>query len=251
MRSFSMRAVSVLMAIVCLDACASTTIIHSDPEGAKLYIDGESCGTTPYTYSDTKIVGSTTHIRLVKDGYEDANVGLQRNEERGDVAFAAAWLQLKGGNESPPAKFADGPSDLGKRAGLLLAIVHGRYQPGADPALDLLVQSLEQRRTISPLAVGLLSAVLPGAGHARLGLWGDALLAFTLNGVAIGTTVELARARLVFPSIAAGLISSLFYAGAIVSASSLVRESNERERSAALAAIERKLFPELPLAGGN
>ena len=57
------------------------TVIHSQPEGAKLYIDGEVHGKTPYSYSDTKIVGSSTHIRMVMDGYEDTNVVLQRNEE--------------------------------------------------------------------------------------------------------------------------------------------------------------------------
>jgi len=64
-----------------LQACASMTIIHSAPEGAKLYIDGEPKGNTPYSYSDQKIVGSSTHIRLVKDGYQDTNASLQRNEE--------------------------------------------------------------------------------------------------------------------------------------------------------------------------
>ncbi len=71
----------VLIAAFLLPACASTTVINSVPSGAKLYIDGEPVGNTPYTYSDTKIVGSSTPIRLVMEGYDDYNTLLKRNEE--------------------------------------------------------------------------------------------------------------------------------------------------------------------------
>jgi len=66
---------------ILFSSCASTTIINSSPNGAQLYMDGEPVGTTPYTHSDTKIVGSATTIRLVKDGYQDFNGVLKRNEE--------------------------------------------------------------------------------------------------------------------------------------------------------------------------
>ncbi len=81
MRPPSLRILSGAMAGFMLYGCASTTIIHSQPEGAKIYIDGEMRGTTPYSYSDQKIVGSTTHVRLVKDGFQETNATLQRNEE--------------------------------------------------------------------------------------------------------------------------------------------------------------------------
>jgi hypothetical protein len=71
----------ILAGAFLLSGCASTTIINSAPNGAKVYIDGEPVGNTPYTYTDTKIVGSTTPVRLVKDGYEDYNTLLKRNEE--------------------------------------------------------------------------------------------------------------------------------------------------------------------------
>ncbi len=71
----------LLSSTILLSGCASTTIINSSPNGAKLYVDGEPVGTTPYTYTDTKIVGSATPIRIVMDGYEDFNGVLKRNEE--------------------------------------------------------------------------------------------------------------------------------------------------------------------------
>jgi hypothetical protein len=81
MHTRSFRILNALVLGAFVHACASVTVIHSDPEGAKLYVDGEARGNTPYTYSDTKIVGSTTHLRLVKDGYQELAVQLQRNEE--------------------------------------------------------------------------------------------------------------------------------------------------------------------------
>lgn len=44
-------------------------------------MNDEPVGTTPYTHTDTKIVGTTTSIRLVEDGYQDFNGVLIRNEE--------------------------------------------------------------------------------------------------------------------------------------------------------------------------
>lgn len=62
-------------------SCTSTTLIQSTPTGAKLYIDGEPAGTTPYSHSDTKIVGSTTSVKLEKEGYEPFITSFARNEE--------------------------------------------------------------------------------------------------------------------------------------------------------------------------
>lgn len=44
-------------------------------------MNGESVGTTPYQHSDTKIVGSSTNIRLEKEGYENYNAVISRNEK--------------------------------------------------------------------------------------------------------------------------------------------------------------------------
>jgi hypothetical protein len=62
-------------------ACASSTIIQSQPTGAKLYLNGEPVGNTPYTMTDTKIIGSTTTVRLEYPGYEPTNGAITRNEE--------------------------------------------------------------------------------------------------------------------------------------------------------------------------
>jgi len=64
-----------------LHACASSTVISSNPNGAKLYLNGEPVGNTPYTMTDTKIVGSTTTVRLEYPGYETTSGVISRNEE--------------------------------------------------------------------------------------------------------------------------------------------------------------------------
>ncbi len=70
-----------LAALILLPSCASTTMIQSSPSEAKIYIDGQPSGTTPYSYTDTKIVGSVTTVRLEKEGYEQMNTSFSRSEQ--------------------------------------------------------------------------------------------------------------------------------------------------------------------------
>ena len=76
------RTISLLLVgSILFTSCASTTVIQSNPSGAKVYLNGEPVGTTPYTHQDTKIVGSTTTVKLEKEGYESLNTSFSRNEE--------------------------------------------------------------------------------------------------------------------------------------------------------------------------
>ncbi len=68
-------------ALMFFSSCASTTLIQSEPNGADLYLDGMKVGQTPYTHSDTKIVGSTTTIKMKKEGYEELNIIMSRSEK--------------------------------------------------------------------------------------------------------------------------------------------------------------------------
>lgn len=84
----------VLASAILFSSCASTTIINSSPNGGKLYLDGEAVGTTPYTHTDTKIVGSATPIKIVMDGYQDFNGVLKRNEEANVGAIIGGFFLL-------------------------------------------------------------------------------------------------------------------------------------------------------------
>lgn len=71
----------VLAVSLLLASCSSTTMINSSPNGAKVFLNGEQVGTTPYAHSDTKIVGSTTTVKLEKEGYETFNTTFSRSEK--------------------------------------------------------------------------------------------------------------------------------------------------------------------------
>ncbi len=76
------KATSLILAgSILLASCSSTTLIQSNPTGAKVYVNDEPVGTTPYKYSDTKILGSKTDVRLEKEGYETYYASFYRNEE--------------------------------------------------------------------------------------------------------------------------------------------------------------------------
>ena len=93
-KKFVIKFVSiVLSAGILFASCASSTLIQSYPTGAKVYIDGQAVGVTPYWHTDTKIVGSVTDVNLVKEGYEPLNTSFMRNE-RVDVGAIIGGLFL-------------------------------------------------------------------------------------------------------------------------------------------------------------
>jgi len=84
----------ILSASVLWSSCVSTTLIQSNPSGAKLYLNGEPVGTTPYTHQDTRIVGSTTAVKLEKEGYAPLNTSFTRDEEVDAGAIIGGILVL-------------------------------------------------------------------------------------------------------------------------------------------------------------
>lgn len=84
----------MLAVTVFFSSCASTTMIHSIPSGAKVYLNGEYCGTTPYAHSDTKVTGSSTSVRLEKDGFKPFYGQFSRNEDVDVGAIIGGFLVL-------------------------------------------------------------------------------------------------------------------------------------------------------------
>lgn len=88
-----LKSISIfILASVLLASCASTTLIKSIPPRAVVYINSERSGETPYTYSDKKIAGTPTNITLKKEGYNDFNVTLVRNEKVAGGAIIGGYL---------------------------------------------------------------------------------------------------------------------------------------------------------------
>jgi uncharacterized protein YceK len=87
------RTISLLLIIVILlSGCASTTLFTTSPIGATVYVEGEKMGTTPYKYSDTKIAFSSTPITFKKNGYKDLNIILKRSEQPALAAILGGLL---------------------------------------------------------------------------------------------------------------------------------------------------------------
>ncbi len=63
-----------------LGGCASSTVIRSVPSGAKVFIDGEIKGETPFSHTDKKISFATTQILLKKKGYKEKAVTIHRSD---------------------------------------------------------------------------------------------------------------------------------------------------------------------------
>jgi hypothetical protein len=77
---YSLLSIALAMVIL-MTSCVCSTLIQSNPPGAKVTIDGMPAGVTPLDYSDMKIVASTTEIKLEKPGFETKYVRLEKNEQ--------------------------------------------------------------------------------------------------------------------------------------------------------------------------
>jgi len=63
-----------------LIGCASTTLIKSNPPGAKLQVDGKVVGETPHFYTDKAVAGTVRTVTLKKEGYKDFNGYIEREK---------------------------------------------------------------------------------------------------------------------------------------------------------------------------
>lgn len=93
-----MKIRNVLLIIVVLttfSGCVSTTVINSVPPKAKVFINNEFKGYTPYQYSDSKISGAITDLRLEKYGYVSFPLVLRKNEKvNGGAVFSGILFGL-------------------------------------------------------------------------------------------------------------------------------------------------------------
>jgi hypothetical protein len=74
------KATALTMAFFFLIGCASTTLIKSNPPGAKLQVDGRVVGETPHFYTDQAVGGTVKTVTLKKEGYKDFNGYIEREK---------------------------------------------------------------------------------------------------------------------------------------------------------------------------
>jgi len=103
--TLGVRLASYLTAAAVLVACSSSTVIRSNPPGARVFLDDQPVGVTPYAMSDTKIVGTTTRVRLEYPGVRPHFAVIARNEKFdvlaciGGVLVLVPFLWIMGYNE--------------------------------------------------------------------------------------------------------------------------------------------------------
>ncbi len=101
---------TIAFLITALVSCASTTTIRAvDQSGdvdknVKIYVDGSYRGNGEVSYSDSKIVGSMTHVRLKKRGCRSKTRNLNRSGRLhvgaliGGIFFLVPFLWIMGYN---------------------------------------------------------------------------------------------------------------------------------------------------------
>ena len=78
----SQKVILFLLATTLLfSSCASSTLIQSYPSGARVYVNGQERGLTPYWHTDHKMIGAVTNIDILKDGYEPLYTYIERTEQ--------------------------------------------------------------------------------------------------------------------------------------------------------------------------
>lgn len=116
---------------------------------------------------------------------------------------------------------------------------------------DLATQALKldaafhDARERSPVAAGILSALLPGSGQIYAGSFEAAAITFALNALFVGATVELALDKHYVTAAAAGTAASFFYVGGIINAVDLARRRNRIAQQPYADRLEELLVPEL------
>lgn len=74
------KIISLMTVFFFFFGCASATVIKSNPPEAKLYLDGQFKGETPYTYSDRAAAGTMRTVTLKKEGYKDFTGHIKREQ---------------------------------------------------------------------------------------------------------------------------------------------------------------------------
>jgi hypothetical protein len=74
-----MRKILFLLSALILFGCASSTVIKTIPEGAKVKKNGQLMGITPYDHWDREVSGYTNKFTLQMDGYKDKEITIEKD----------------------------------------------------------------------------------------------------------------------------------------------------------------------------
>lgn len=151
------------------------------------------------------------------------------SELAGFADLKLAWMDIESKNTQGAAQHLQKieQGEAAQRAQLILESLPGL---GELPEKD-------------PLTAGVMSALLPGAGHAYVGREKDALFAFLSNGLMIGATVESFDNDIPSLGIVLGMIELGWYTGTIHSSVNLAHKYNREQRERYLDSVRFLIEP--------
>ena len=74
---------TLLLSCLCaaLAACSTASRFHTQPIGAKLYINGDYIGDTPVVFTDRRSLPKRLHIQIRKEGYKELDFYLDKSND--------------------------------------------------------------------------------------------------------------------------------------------------------------------------
>lgn len=75
------------VAVVFMPACAQTSRIITDPEGAEVEIDNIYIGTSPCNYISRSGLPDQAYVKITKEGYEPVKNGIIHKAYRADISL--------------------------------------------------------------------------------------------------------------------------------------------------------------------
>ncbi len=83
----------LIVGVLLVTACSSSTVIRSSDPDAKIYVNGEYIGTGHAHYSDQKVAFSKNEVEIRKEGCRAENYSFRRSEEA-DIGAIVGGLFL-------------------------------------------------------------------------------------------------------------------------------------------------------------
>jgi hypothetical protein len=183
-------------------------------------------------------------IEATENGLNDPQV---RSEDKASLRMLRAWI-----NQEPSVEFSQSQKNRWSlwqarmdRPSFQSELLKSDFAFSEREKINQLDLNLTGPQRKSPWLAGIASAVIPGAGQAYNGNWQASGLAFVLNALFLGATIELAKNRLPYSAVASGTVFSITYIGNILSAVQGSNDINRLDRAPSEAGLKSAILPEL------
>ena len=87
-----MKSAYLIISLLLLSACSSTTTIRASDPDARIYVNGEYVGTGQANYTDRKVAFSNNEVTLKKEGCASTAYSFRRNEDPDGGAIVGGIL---------------------------------------------------------------------------------------------------------------------------------------------------------------